>query len=106
MSANFYSVLGLDRDDQLISTEEFEKRTSVKRAMRYRKWDRFCPYFDPTFPRPIKIGPRSNRFSLKATNEWVGQSIRQGTQFKVDPIDQQNEKRTRILIKSTEVSAS
>lgn len=26
---------------------------------------------DPTFPRPIKLGPRCTRFSVAALREWI-----------------------------------
>jgi predicted DNA-binding transcriptional regulator AlpA len=74
-----YKSLDSPRDvehDVLLSTSEFERITGVKRSMRYIKWDARDPSgHDPSCPRPIKISPRSNRFSLNATNLWVRQQV-------------------------------
>ena len=62
--------------DVMLLTRDFELITGVKRSMRYLKWDARNPrWHDPAFPRPIKISPRCNRFSLNATNAWVQQQL-------------------------------
>ena len=62
--------------DVMLLTGDFERITGVKRSMRYMKWDeRNSAAHDPSFPRPIKISPRCNRFSLNATNAWVQQQL-------------------------------
>ena len=61
--------------DELIDPKAFRQITGQKRSSHYLKLSESSAYHDPTYPRPIKVGPRTNRFSKRAALEWVKQKV-------------------------------
>jgi prophage regulatory protein len=45
--------------------------TGVGRSSIYEKLNPNSKYFDPTFPKPIKLGTRAVGFRLSELQQWV-----------------------------------
>ena len=57
--------------DRLLRIPETSARTGLPRTCIYEKLDPDCRYHDPTFPRPVRIGPRVIAFSEQEIAAWI-----------------------------------
>jgi prophage regulatory protein len=62
-----------------IKGKQLEAQANISRSSRYEKLDPRSPRFDPTFPKPIKLGA-SIRFIQSEVNDWI--SARMAAQTK------------------------
>lgn len=57
--------------ERLIRMPELQRITGKSRTSIYPLLDPTHPSYDPTFPRQVKIGPRSVAWPLSKVLEWV-----------------------------------
>ncbi|CAM2146929.1 helix-turn-helix transcriptional regulator [Paraburkholderia tropica] len=55
----------------LIDLRELKRLTAQSRSAIYAKSDPKNPYFDPTFPKRIYVGPKSVRWKLGEILDWI-----------------------------------
>jgi prophage regulatory protein len=48
-----------------------KQKISLSKSAIYQKNDPNSPYFDPTFPKPVKLGGRAVAWSSDAINAWM-----------------------------------
>ena len=48
-----------------------EEITGLSRSMIYAKLDRKSPYYDPSFPRPVRLGQRAVGWPESAIAAWL-----------------------------------
>lgn len=56
---------------KVISTKEFLKTTSISRSTHFEKLDKRSKSYDPTYPRPVKLGARSVGYVEQEVIDWV-----------------------------------
>ncbi|MDP1772134.1 MAG: AlpA family phage regulatory protein [Methylobacter sp.] len=54
------------------------KRTGISRAAAYQKLDPNSPYYDETFPKPVKLGARSVGWSSEKIQVWIDSKLNGG----------------------------
>lgn len=59
----------------ILRLPEVRKRTGISRAAVYQKNDPNSPYFDPTFPKPVKLGARSVGWSSEKIQIWIDSKL-------------------------------
>lgn len=62
----------------LIDLQELKRLTAQSRSAIYAKSDPKNPYFDPTFPKRIYVGPKSVRWKLGEILDWIDSRPRAG----------------------------
>lgn len=60
-------------NDCILRLKEVISKTGLSRSMIYVKMDESSPYYDPTFPKKIKLGLRSIGFFESEVNYWISQ---------------------------------
>lgn len=48
-----------------------KQKIGLSKSAIYQKNDPDSPYFDPTFPKPVKLGGRAVAWSSDAVNGWM-----------------------------------
>lgn len=56
---------------RIISTKEVLKITSLSRTSHFEKLNRGSRSYDPTYPRPLKLGARSVGYVEQEVINWV-----------------------------------
>lgn len=56
---------------RIISTKEVLKITSLSRTSHFEKLNRSSRSYDPTYPRPLKLGARSVGYVEQEVINWV-----------------------------------
>lgn len=68
-----------DQSQQLpiivLKGKQVDARLSISRSARYEKLNPRSPRFDPTFPKPIKLGAASIGFIQSEINAWIASRI-------------------------------
>lgn len=61
----------------LLTLREVMQRTGLSRSALYYRFDKNSSRFDPSFPRPIRLGSASNsiRFISSELDAWIEQCI-------------------------------
>ena len=57
--------------NQLISIKEVIKFVGVGRSTIYEMMDEYSPYYDPTFPKKVKITQNRIGWSALEINQWI-----------------------------------
>jgi len=57
--------------NNILRFEDLQKRIGVSRATIYNRLDPKHKSYDPTFPKPVPLGPRLVGFSESQVNEWI-----------------------------------
>jgi prophage regulatory protein len=57
--------------DRILRRREVEARTGLSKSSIYTKTDPNSPYFDDSFPRPIKLGLRAVGWSEHSISAWL-----------------------------------
>lgn len=65
--------------DRIARIAESTKITGKSRSGIYNALNPKSPYFDPTFPKPVKLGARAVGFRLSELEGWV--ASRQRVEF-------------------------
>lgn len=55
----------------LMSLKDLIKKIALSRSTIYRKLKDGSQFYDPTFPKPIRIGGTSSRWVLSEVEEWL-----------------------------------
>ena len=61
--------------NQLISIKEVIKFVGVGRSTIYEMMDEFSPYYDPTFPKKVKITQNRIGWSAYEINQWIESTL-------------------------------
>lgn len=56
--------------DRIVRRREVEKLTGLSRSAIYERLNPKSPYFDPTFPRPVKLGLRAVGWRVGEITTW------------------------------------
>lgn len=56
---------------RVISTKEFLKITSLSRTSHFEKLNKASKSYDPTYPRPLRLGARSVGYVEQEVIDWV-----------------------------------
>lgn len=62
---------------RLIRMRQLTEMLAICRSSLYEKMNPKSPRFDPSFPRPIKLGKSTIAFELSAIEQWIQQRIAQ-----------------------------
>ena len=57
--------------NQIISIKEVIKFVGVGRSTIYEMMDEYSPYYDPTFPKKVKITQNRIGWSAYEINQWI-----------------------------------
>lgn len=58
-------------DEIIIRIKELTRRTGISRAGVYQKLDPSSPYYDPQFPRPLRLGANSVGWRLTEVLAYI-----------------------------------
>jgi prophage regulatory protein len=61
----------------LLNIKQVTQRVSLSKSSIYRRLDPKEKLYDPSFPRPIKLGENSTRWVETEINIWIKQHIQQ-----------------------------
>lgn len=57
--------------NQLINLKQVVSLTGISRSSIYEMMDEFSPYYDPTFPKKVKITQNRIAWSAWEINQWI-----------------------------------
>lgn len=57
--------------NQLINLKQVILFTGISRSSIYEMMDEFSPYYDPTFPKKVKITQNRIAWSAWEINQWI-----------------------------------
>ena len=57
--------------NQLINIDEVIKVTALSRSTIYAMMDQYSPYYDPTFPKKVKITQNRIAWSALEIHQWI-----------------------------------
>ncbi|MBV7394119.1 helix-turn-helix transcriptional regulator [Mameliella sediminis] len=57
--------------ERIARMPEANKITGKSRSATYNALNPKSPYYDPTFPKPVKVGSRAIGFHLSELEAWV-----------------------------------
>ena len=60
---------------KLIRRFDLQEKTGISRSAIYDRLNRNSPRYDPTFPRPVKIGKITIRFVESEVDKWIESQI-------------------------------
>lgn len=60
---------------QMLRMKHLTELLKISRSSVYSKMNANSPYFDPTFPRPIKVGASSIAWSAQSISEWLSKQL-------------------------------
>lgn len=67
----------IQRSQVVIRRKQVEIHTGLSRSTIYSKTNRKSRYYDPTFPKPIRLGGNSVAWIAQEIDIWVGNRIAQ-----------------------------
>lgn len=59
----------------LLRCKQLQQESGLSRSTIYAKLDSKSSHYDPTFPKPIKLGARSIAFIQSEVQEWIEKRI-------------------------------
>lgn len=59
--------------DRLLRLPEVKQQVGLGRSSIYALLDPRSPRHDPTFPKPVQLGPRAIAFSERELDSWIAQ---------------------------------
>jgi len=57
--------------DKVLRMKMLNEKTGVSRSATYNKLDPASKYFDPTFPKPIRLGARTVGWRESEVEAWI-----------------------------------
>ncbi|ATO18460.1 AlpA family transcriptional regulator [Acinetobacter sp. LoGeW2-3] len=57
--------------NQLISIKQVIQFTALSRSTIYAMMDEYSPYYDPSFPKSVKISQNRIAWSAHEINQWI-----------------------------------
>ena len=61
----------MDKFVQLLRLLMVKKKTGLSRSSIYNRLNESSPYWDPTFPKPVKIGMRAVAWREHEIDAWI-----------------------------------
>jgi len=58
---------------QMLRIKHLQQILKISRSSIYYKLNPKSPYFDPTFPRPIKLGKSTTAWSTQSIQTWLNE---------------------------------
>ena len=65
--------------NQLINLKQVVSLTGISRSSIYEMMDEFSPYYDPTFPKKVKITQNRIAWSAWEIHQWIEAKLKQRT---------------------------
>ena len=70
-SATITENLPQEMEARLLRVEEVSAIIGYKRTAIWHKYKPDSPYYDPTFPKPIRLGRRTIAWNSREIQEWI-----------------------------------
>lgn len=64
-----------EQHETFLTINQVISRISLSKSAIYRRLDSKCEQYDPSFPRPIKLGRTSSRWIEREINDWISKLI-------------------------------
>jgi len=61
--------------NKILRFTELQKRISISRSSIYNRLNPKHKSYDPTFPKPVPLGPRLVGFSEAQINDWIDKTL-------------------------------
>jgi prophage regulatory protein len=63
--------------NKILRFSDVQKRIGYSRSTIYNRINPRGPLYDPTFPKPVPLGPRLVGFSESQINDWIEKTLNQ-----------------------------
>lgn len=71
-----------DKQNELLQMKEVKARTKLSRSTIYGKLNKKSNQYDPDFPAPIPLGPKSRAWVDNEIDSWIAKKIEKRNETK------------------------